>query len=83
MASKRRKRRVQDRLHQERVKRQCANKMVYTSEVVARASAAAVSKIKQEDLREYRCPLCSTVDQSRYHIGHDPSLKGVRMKFPV
>lgn len=79
MASKRRKRRAEERNQRERAQRQCIGKNTYTSEVVAKASAVAVSKIKKEYLVEYRCPLCSTPDQNRYHIGHDPALKGMRL----
>lgn len=83
MASKRRQRRVQAREQQKRKERQCLGKVTYTSENVARSCALAIGRIKSETLREYRCPLCSTADQNRYHIGHDPGLKGARLSFPV
>lgn len=78
MASKRGVRRREERLRREYAERQCIGKHVYTSERDAKLSARAVGKKKGEDLVYYLCPHCTTPGENRYHLGHSPSLNGLR-----
>lgn len=70
MASKRAIRRRNERIAEERRKRQCSDKKRYTDEALAEKEARIIGLKRGVPLVHYKCPWCSKNGEIGFHVGH-------------